>query len=408
MRQTSENVAVRMRQQRAALSQPNMGVLRDMAPSLALGPGDMLGPGPLGEAQYARRSAGGMPYSRTGPPGADPYNPAVPHTVISVPLEDHGVAGAGGGQWIASRSPEGQVLAVGRAAHEQRADQALAGEGEPSQRELERAARRGIVLPHSRGKAQDGKHGRSGAKGAEEENREGHRRSRRRKGHRRRRSYSSSGSWSSGSEGSESETASGSSSSTDSSGKGKRRRQRRHRRTKRNKDRDAGKAGAGSADAATAEGALAEQAALSTATNAADQKGSAAAKVSSQPVPDGDAPRPEPGDDFGLDVAERLLQRMAEPEGLPGRQRGVQAFGAVPGAPAAAESGAGGGAAGEGGEEEPSSPRPSRLSIVLQQSRTSPPVNVDDSDSPNAKMADVLRGPFAKRRAEEVGRRRSV
>lgn len=396
MRQTSENVAVRMRQQRVALSQPNMGVLRDMAHSLALGPGDMLGPGPLGEAQYARRSAGGMPYSRTGSPGAGPYNPAVPHAVISVPLEDRG--GAGAGQWLASRSPEGQVLAVGRAAHEQEAGPGLAGEGEPSQRELERAARRGIMLPHSRDKAQDGKHGRRGADGAEEGKREGHRRSRRRKGHRRRRSYSSSGSWSSESEGSESETTSTSSSDSDSSGARKGRQRRRRRGNKHKKGRDEGKApvAAGAADGKPDE----------LAADGKPEEGSAGAKAVSQPGP-GDAPRPEPGEDFGLDVAERLLQRMAAPEGLPGRQRAVPAPGAVPGAPAASAA-AEGGDAREGGEEEPSSPRPSRLSIVLQQSRASPPVNADESDSPNAKMADVLRGPFAKRRAEEVRRGRNV
>ncbi|GFR40190.1 hypothetical protein Agub_g749, partial [Astrephomene gubernaculifera] len=105
LRQTAENAAVRWRQQRAALSHPNMGVLKDMSPALLLEPEHVPGPGPHYEAQHPLWPGGAVRTAGAGDAGGPDVCEAVRRSGSSSP-----------GRWMMSKALDGRVLAVSTAA----------------------------------------------------------------------------------------------------------------------------------------------------------------------------------------------------------------------------------------------------------------------------------------------------
>ncbi|KAG2428608.1 hypothetical protein HYH02_014310 [Chlamydomonas schloesseri] len=541
LQETAGAAAARWRQQRA-LSQPNISAaqLRDMDPSLVLEPPQMLGPGPLGDAQHVLRStgvAGGGPtvvnlptgpgagfgagggYGSgfgTGGPGSGAAaggrgGAAVYGAAGASPRDGYEGRGSPGspGRWLLSRSADGQVLAVGVAAHESGRvpgrrspgevvvyggyqTQHLKSDLEPepsavSLRERERRRRRGLPEPEEveddeeggLGREQEEKgvvprrSGRSGRKTSKGKGREKKDKDKGRRGskhHRRRkgRDAADSGSdsdsstdRSSTSSRSDSESSTSSSSSSSSSSDG-RRRQRQKKKKKDRKREDRKKRDRNSKEAAAATGAEKVPEAAATAADTAGKQesrvvsrqgsvadsssgkpasakgaglpplgpGRTASSASLPPIPGGAsaagaapadaasadaaaAPRPDPGDDFGMGLAEKLLRQMEEPikrSGQAGSKGGSKA-GSVKG-----------GEASQGGQEEGQqqqqqqqhgpppnehdsdelvSPPAGRLARVF--APTSPgSVDQRESNSPNAKMVDVLHGPDTERRTQEI------
>ncbi|KAG2500996.1 hypothetical protein HYH03_000818 [Edaphochlamys debaryana] len=415
---TQQDPQLQRQQRRGALEQSAAQALHQMDPALVLDPDQMLGPGPLGDAQHALRATGAMgppaPGPGPGPHWHEPWRAGAPYhegysvgpdgTVKGWPGQGQGQgygyqegAGGGGGpgspgRWLQSTGRDGRLVGVGAAAKE--------GQAEELSREEQRRRRRA-----SRAEAAyDEEDGYGSADGRRDGGRRRHRskgRSRRRRGSSRcrRRSTSSTGSSSSASDSdSDSDTdrsGSSSNSSSSSSGRGKKHR-RKHRKDKKGRGKDKGKKkgskgrGKGGADApaeppAPAAGAAEQAAPLPLYFSATPMRTSPGG---AEYVKSPDAPRPEPGDDFGLDVAEKLLRQMEAPLGRPG---GSQAGASG----AAVES--------EGEEADAAGPRGKpplgrRYAGALDR----PPPDPRGSSSPNTRMADVLRGPETDRRAQEI------
>eukprot|EP00198_Chlamydomonas_reinhardtii_P012447 XP_001701784.1 predicted protein [Chlamydomonas reinhardtii] len=465
--------AGRLRQQRA-LSQPNISVaqLRDMDPALVLEPPQMLGPGPLGDAQHMLRTTG----VASGP------------TVVNLPAGPGagfgagagygggfgtggpaGAAGAGGRRSAAAYAPAGAsrevVVYGGYQTQHLKSDL----EPEPSAaslRERERRRRRGLPVEEEEdeegglGRAEEEKGvlprrgGRSGGVSGGRKGRSNWKDKSGKKHHRRRKgrdaadsaSNSESGSstdHSSTSSRSDSETASSSSSSS-SDGRRHSRRRRRKEKEKKKKHKKGKKAVAPDADdshhekGGMAPGAAADAAGKhSSAVEAAAGKAAGAKGAGLPPLGPGRtcssaslppigaggaapasgsaaaaageseaaAARPEPGDDFGMGLAEKLLRQMEEPLKRVGSKAGSKAGSRAGSVKADGMEGREAqGAAGEEGAQADSdellSPPAGRLARVF--APTSPgAVDQRESNSPNAKMVDVLHGADTERRTQE-------
>ncbi|EFJ52446.1 hypothetical protein VOLCADRAFT_86539 [Volvox carteri f. nagariensis] len=401
LRQVSENTVARWRQQRAALAQPDMAALRDMDPALQLEPTQMLGPGPLGEAQHALRhgrsqGGGGGGGGGAGPMPGGPY----PGGPGDVPRDDSP------GKWLVSRSVDGTVLAISPTAKAEQ-EGGHGGELGSAARERRRREReRGQRRRRQSGPGEAGFRGKEGGGESEGRRQKGDKEENRKKGLQRRaggsgrhRKRASSSGGDAISDSGNSEYRSGRSTSSSSS-------------TSSSEGSDGSRGGArhgASAPGATAAGAPEN----------GDNDGGAG-----PPAPP--ATRPEPGDDFGLDVAERLLHRMAGSE-MRSSRRGSRSDAMAADRlqqqhrppPAVAATGSGGTDSGEplAGKEAPGG-----VGVVtgledagLAASRgLSPavlghgPTDPRHGSSPHAKMVDVLRGPETNRRAQEILDRHSA
>ncbi len=474
LQQTAQDAALRWRQQRAADAASAWAAggraARSDPPFALLEPHHMLGPGPWADAQQAAEAheAAGQPVLGVAPGPGGVWEPALVRAAQVAAAESPprrrgdargGGAGGGGspGRWLMSKSVDGQLLAMSELTARAISPEKLAGGRARGER---RALTRAEEEEEER---------RAGRRRGQREQRRARHRSRR---HRRRsrsqsrsRSRSRSGSRSSGDASRTSTSASSSSSRSSGSedeGRGgghelrRRRRDReRRRRSVRIPSREPrGKGrrrwgGLGAEEASeqgaprqggpvTSSGAvppplapLPPSRALSRSGSAAaarppgpsrqDSRSSAAPGAGTEPqagqLPAApQQPGKEPGEDWGLDVAERLLAQL---EGEPLRPKGslLTAVG-VPlpgqeGEPDAGPEGGPKGAAGPGEDGEVGAARGSplgtgRLALLpRREAQWATPSPRDEGgpgtpDSPHARMVDVLHGPETDRRTQEV------
>ncbi|GIL94221.1 hypothetical protein Vretimale_451 [Volvox reticuliferus] len=417
LRQVSENTVARWHQQRAALAQPNLAVLRDMNPVMQLEPPQMLGPGPLGEAQYALRNTRG---------GGDPY----PIGPTDVPGDDSP------GKWLASRSVSGRLLAAGRTTKEE-----VFGSAD---RELRRRERE----RHQRRRQQSSPSGAHGEDGGRMEGKRQKEKKGKKKGRQERRCRSdrqgtgvhrppkencsldndeSDNSSSSGSSRSSSTSSSRANSSNGTTSSGSSGVARRGKKGRHGEDRPQPQEPQPLPLPITPQSTINVAPALQPDTKTHNTVSTSifAAGAESKPRHDNGSDttdaasvvpnviRSDPGDDFGLNLADRLLERMVGSErqlrihGSDGSVKEPQQPGskviATAGGSVATKGGLGienVAAEDEDGIEVVSPPvgRSRLLSTALELGITNPL----GGQSPHARMVDVLHGPEVSQRAQKI------